>query len=108
MKEAEVLKSPPFRMIVKGIALALICVLLIPGYASGAAPPPDLVKQPQSKREVTLVPEPVALVPEWWRFFEVPEQEKLEQRVKETMARLEQLLATDYGQSAESVRPLVE
>jgi potassium efflux system protein len=97
-------------MIPNRIAFALICALLAPYHASGAAPPPaaDMLKQPQSKREVTTVPEPVALVPEWWRFFEVPEQEKLERRVKEAIARLEQLMATDYQQAADSARPLVE
>jgi potassium efflux system protein len=97
-------------MIPRGITFALICALLTPGHAPAAVPSPALeaLKQPQSKKEVTAVPEPVALVPEWWRFFEVPEEEKLESRVKETIARLEELMATDYRQAAESGRPLVE
>ena len=97
-------------MIPKSIAFALFCALLTPGHAPGAAPPPalEVLKQPQSKKEVTTVPEPVALAPEWWRFFEVPEEEKLEGRVKETIARLGQLMATDYRQAADSARPLVE
>lgn len=108
MKQVEGRSASLLRMTAQGLALALVCALGTPGSGAAAAPPPEVAKQPQSKREVTTVPDPVALIPEWWRFFEVQEQEKLEQRVKETIARLEQLLASDYRQAADSARPLVD